>query len=319
MLPFRFLDTGRRPENGLAAVFLSAHDGGVQSRVRTGGEQSNAAVLFCFVEAAVLYVEFMAMSLFIQGTITAMEGGCDGVVQCGTHICTGLLVYSLAVAYFIVRYSNFFGEASMRTVVEGIGMGTGAMHMGFAPLAVLLVHVAANTAAAAYLLPDGSMGWSNLAANPVRTARTLLYTPVLEELIFRGLFPALVYNRCRDPKPVTCERECPTHLPVHTPCLPLSALHSLAHQAVPRCHAANALFAIIHITNLVSGGPPLGLVLLQCGQAFCMGLYYATRHARSGGSLWECVLLHSVNNLLAVLFNAQVSRIASMRLRSNHL
>ena len=142
MLPFRFLDTGRRPENGLAAAFLGAHgEGGAQSRVRTGGEQSSAAVLFCAIEGAVLYIEFMAISLFIQGTVSAMEGGCDGMVECGTHICTGLLVYTLAVAYFIVRYANFFGEPSVWAVVEGIGMGKGAIRMGIVPLLVLAVHV----------------------------------------------------------------------------------------------------------------------------------------------------------------------------------
>lgn len=118
---------------------------------------------------------------------------------------------------------------------------------------------------------------------------TVLYKPVLEEFVFRGLFPAVIYNRCRSTK-------VRSHLRFRRPCVFASMIESSVQPLL-----ANAVFSMLHLINMV-GGPPTELIALQCTAAFALGLYYSTRHTRGGGSLWECILLHSTNNLLSVIY-----------------
>jgi hypothetical protein len=68
---------------------------------------------------------------------------------------------------------------------------------------ILGVHVLGNVIAASYLLPesDSTPSLDSFSAAPTRAARAILMSPVLEELIFRGLMSCVIYNRCRDPKP----------------------------------------------------------------------------------------------------------------------
>ena len=66
--------------------------------------------------------------------------------------------------------------------------------------------------------------------------------------------------------------------------------------------------------NLIGTGQELQIVVLQCGIAFVLGYYYATRHTCAGGSLWECIALHSTNNLLAVVFDATNKHVDSTTL-----
>ena len=74
---------------------------------------------------------------------------------------------------------------------------------------ILVVHVFGNMIAAGYLLPeaDSTPSWTRFTAEPMRAARAVLMSPVLEELIFRGLMSCVIYNRCRDPKPGCVQSE----------------------------------------------------------------------------------------------------------------
>lgn len=78
---------------------------------------------------------------------------------------------------------------------------------------ILVAHVAGNVVAASYLLPESETipSLDRFTATPTRAARAILMSPVLEELIFRGLMSCVIYNRCRDPKP-GCAASC-TKLP----------------------------------------------------------------------------------------------------------
>lgn len=68
---------------------------------------------------------------------------------------------------------------------------------------VLALHVGGNIYAAQLLLPEGenTPSLDRITATPLRSARAVIMSPVLEELIFRGLVSCVIYNRCRDPKP----------------------------------------------------------------------------------------------------------------------
>lgn len=86
---------------------------------------------------------------------------------------------------------------------------------------------------------------------------------------------------------------------------------------------ANAMFAAIHLNNMLGTDTPREEVYLQCLMAFVLGAlirmplifsdlteafahsgwYYALRLQR-GGSLWETVFMHAVNNSLALIFDA---------------
>ena len=83
------------------------------------------------------------------------------------------------------------------------------------------------------------------------------------------------------------------------------------------------MFAAIHLNNLLGTDTPREEVYLQCAMAFVLGTstrmlffprsglidvsgtgwYYALRLQR-GGSLWETIFMHAVNNSLAVLFDS---------------
>jgi len=294
---FRFLDTGRRPENGLARQFLQAHsaDGassllparcsraqlcslsacaGNQSRVRTTGDQSGTALLFCTLECVMLYVEYMAVSIFIAGVAQARDGSeCEDAVECAERIGTGLTAYGIAVGYFAWRYATFFGEASHEVVLDGIGLSWEKLRIGLAPCLVLAVHVVGNVTAAGWLLPEehATPSWSRFSDRPTVAARAVLMSPLLEEVVFRGLMSCVVYNRCRETKPLV----------------------------------VNTMFAAIHLSNMWGTDTPREEVYMQCGMALVLGWYYALR-LRRFGSLWETMLMHAVNNILAVLFDASL-------------
>lgn len=234
------------------------------------------------VALQVLYVEYLSVAVFLQ-SITGSSphaSECVGAAGCAMHIISGAVAYAVAVAYFILRYTAFFGEESYHTVIDGIGFGRHALRMGRAPLLVLIAHVLGNTLSAFLLLPAGSASAGRLVVAPGTTVRTVLLSPLLEELIFRGLIPAVIHNRCRSPRPFT----------------------------------ANAMFSVIHMWNLLGTGQKFEVVVLQCGMAFVLGFYYATRHTTAGGSLWECIALHSTNNLLAVVFDATHEQVGSTAL-----
>lgn len=147
---------------------------------------------------------------------------------------------------------------------------------------VILAHVVGNVVAAGYLLPeaDSSPSFGRITAAPTRSARAILMSPVLEEVIFRGLMSCVIYNRCRDPKPLV----------------------------------ANAMFAAIHLNNMLGTDTPREEVYLQCAMAFVLGWYYAVRLQR-GGSLWETIGLHAINNSLAMVYDASLVEDRSVRFR----
>lgn len=68
--------------------------------MRTTGDQSGTAQLFCALECLVLYIEYMSVSLFIAAIAHGDGSECEDTVDCAERIATGLTAYGCGVAYF---------------------------------------------------------------------------------------------------------------------------------------------------------------------------------------------------------------------------
>ena len=134
-------------------------------------------------------------------------------------------------------------------------------------------HTAAPTMAATTTTPtaggpaDAESG--ELVLHGARLAEAVLLGPLKEELMFRGLVATVLRNR-------------------------MSGLRA--------AWQTNAAFAALHAVNAVGfGGRGAMYVAAQVALAFAMGLFMSLR-LLLGGSLWECAVLHVVNNCTAALF-----------------
>lgn len=71
-----------------------------QNRVRTTGDQSGTALLFCVLECLVLYIEYMSVSIFIAAIANGDGTECEDTADCAARIGQGLTAYGCGVAYF---------------------------------------------------------------------------------------------------------------------------------------------------------------------------------------------------------------------------
>jgi membrane protease YdiL (CAAX protease family) len=94
----------------------------------------------------------------------------------------------------------------------------------------------------------------------------IMFIPLKEEIIFRGIIYYLLYNR--EPSPLYC--------------------------AV----VSNCCFGLFHLVNLFGSGFSTSYVLLQIGLGVEVGLVYSLCFILSG-TIWECVILHIINNLVS--------------------
>mmetsp|Transcript_7660 Transcript_7660/g.10576 ORF Transcript_7660/g.10576 Transcript_7660/m.10576 type:complete len:288 (-) Transcript_7660:2-865(-) len=116
------------------------------------------------------------------------------------------------------------------------------------------------------------------ASNPTisysRVATLLLFTPIQEEFIFRGYLFFLLLNRLSDTRK--------------------SVIWS------------NIVFGIFHIVNAFGGSHSGLYVALQILLAVMIGTVFGLRFAVTN-SIWECVLLHMLNNVFSSFLSSNTN------------
>ncbi|KAF0720298.1 Aste57867_417 [Aphanomyces stellatus] len=110
-------------------------------------------------------------------------------------------------------------------------------------------------------------------------AEILVLSPIKEELVFRGLVFHLLLNR----------------LPTH----PTAA-----------AIVSSVLFGCTHLVNLKQSKFSTLYVLIQTGLGVEIGFFYALTYARTE-SLFECITLHVVNNVLSSFTSTQMELTSS--------
>ncbi|KAH9111924.1 hypothetical protein LEN26_009003 [Aphanomyces euteiches] len=119
---------------------------------------------------------------------------------------------------------------------------------------------------------DWVMSWANYYGSSKDSVQwphvleILVLSPLKEELVFRGLVYHLLLNRI--PKPMVAGL------------------------------VSSILFGCMHLVNLKQSKFSTMYVLIQMGLGVEIGFFYSLTYARTG-SLFECVVLHVVNNVLS--------------------
>jgi len=111
----------------------------------------------------------------------------------------------------------------------------------------------------------------NGTINYARSITIIIFSPMQEELVFRGILNYLLRRR----------------IPDTWHCMLLS----------------NIIFGLFHLTNIF-GNYSLFYVILQIALGFLLGLFYNCQ-LYIGYSIWEPVILHTINNLSSSLLSTR--------------
>lgn len=267
--------------NGVMAV-LSALQETPPARPATANATDKLPPLPLSFRLVVLWVELVALAgaaflllqlSWITGSVVASV--CESVGCLHDKIVAKSVECFATVGGLLTLMGWFFNQRKVdvaaallgwRRVCYGLVLGYFALHLG---LLLVVVKVERLQVESAHKLPFDQPGLQ------IETGlKALLLAPLVEELTFRGLAFQVVLNRTASVR---------------------AAIST-----------SSVLFALLHLANLrkVLESESVTGVVLQVCLALTVGVLLSVRVSASG-SLFECLLLHAINNLFAVRMASQ--------------
>ncbi|XXQ36377.1 Abortive infection protein [Plasmodiophora brassicae] len=224
---------------------------------------SSVAISECLI-AVVEYVVIASM----QGTLIRASHLGNGPVGNAAAVCAGVtllawMLYRQATTYdvSIARLLHMMGLYRVPSLTKAALVLVGLQAVSHCALYGLHRQFGSDIVSVKHLLDaSGSVRW-NLVVDLVIVA------PIREEIVFRGILQLIVHRRLPD-----------------------------------NCRAAvfmpSFFFSVIHALNFNAGRYSFSYVCMQIAVSFLIASFYSMR-VLATGSVWEPLLLHSFNNLLA--------------------
>lgn len=260
------------------------------------GNSAIVVVVLCMEIALTLGVGFLLLlSSSVAGTFVRL------LLQHGTGLDISAVDGIISTSLFILgtlSFTSWFFQVNRAVLIQKLGL----FKLSSVSVRVIVAFIAAEAllvSGISWLERSGLVSshsevkrqaifsWENVlisaGTSPSALLDTLVPAPLKEELFFRGLVFLVIWNRLRLVSVSTASPLVPTSL------YTASAL------------IANVLFAGVHLANLRKLGSEYSLsyVMYQMAFAWLVGVFLSLRFSVSQ-SLFECILLHFVNNFFAL-------------------